>query len=68
MSKEAYDVVIIGAGMVLMLGASVMQISEGRVQLNGGQDIVGNVVVNAADRARPNLLQALKSRSAKDIS
>ena len=35
-------------GAKLKLGASVVQISEGRVRLNDGQEIAGGIIVNAA--------------------
>ena len=35
-------------GAKLRLGASVVQISEGRVRLNDGQEVAGGIVVNAA--------------------
>jgi D-hydroxyproline dehydrogenase subunit beta len=52
-------------GAKLMLGASVMQISEGRVRLNGGEEILGNVVVNAAGSSAAELTPGIEIKKRK---
>jgi glycine/D-amino acid oxidase-like deaminating enzyme len=52
-------------GAQLMLGAGVMQISEGRVRLNDGQEIVGNVVVNAAGASAAELTPGIEIKKRK---
>ena len=52
-------------GAKLKLGASVTQISEGRVRLEDGQEIAGNIVVNAAGSSAAELTAGLEIKKRK---
>jgi glycine/D-amino acid oxidase-like deaminating enzyme len=52
-------------GAKLKLGAAVTQISEGKVRLNDGQEIAGDIVVNAAGASAADLTPGIEIRKRK---
>jgi D-hydroxyproline dehydrogenase subunit beta len=52
-------------GAVLRIGASVVQIGEGRVRFSDGAEINGNIVVNAAGAEAPALTPGIEIRKRK---
>lgn len=52
-------------GARIMLGAPVMQISEGTVRLSDGQDVAGGIVVNAAGTSAPELTAGIEIKKRK---
>jgi D-hydroxyproline dehydrogenase subunit beta len=52
-------------GAKLKLGASVVQISEGSVRLNDGQEIAGGIVVNAAGASAAELIAGIDVKKRK---
>jgi D-hydroxyproline dehydrogenase subunit beta len=52
-------------GAKLKLGASVVQISEGSVRLNDGQEIAGGIVVNAAGASAAELTAGIDVKKRK---
>jgi D-hydroxyproline dehydrogenase subunit beta len=52
-------------GAKLKLGASVVQISEGNVRLNDGQEIAGGIVVNAAGANAADLTSGIDVKKRK---
>lgn len=52
-------------GAKLRVGASVMQISDGSIRLNDGQEIAGGIVVNAAGANAADLIAGIEIKKRK---